>query len=421
MRQSLFYFLAGYDRIVFMDKRLIFHVDVNSAFVSWEASKRVKDGLSDIRLVPSIVGGDPSSRTSIVAAKSIPAKKYGINTGEPVSMALRKCPELVIARPNFQLYRECSKAFKDICREYAPVVEEFSIDECFLDMTGTSLLYPDPMKIAYEIKNRIRDELGFTVNVGVGSNKLLAKMASDFEKPDKVHTLFLEEVPSKMWPLPVGDLLFVGKKTVPSLQRAGVRTIGDLAKMDMEFLEHIVGTKAALAMHNSANGIDDSPVSAEHEEAKGYSISTTVEENIVTFEAGYQILLKLCDQVASRMRRDDVKAYCIAVTIRDTEFHNQSHQRHLSDSTDITAEIYEVAKQLFEVVWDGRTPLRLMRVALTNIDRSKEEQVALFVDENKERQRKMDRAMDQIRDKFGKSVVQRGATLNLTDRPRSKD
>lgn len=404
-----------------MGKRLIFHIDVNSAFVSWEATRRVLNGEPDIRLVPSIVGGDPSSRTSIVAAKSIPAKKYGINTGEPVSMALRKCPELIIARPDFQLYRAYSKAFKDICRSYAPVVEEFSIDECFLDMTGTGLIYPDPVKTAYEIKDRIRDELGFTVNVGIGNNKLLAKMASDFEKPDKVHTLWIEEVPEKMWPLPVGDLLFVGKKTVPSLNRAGIRTIGDLAKMDMEFLTHIVGEKAAQYMHDSANGVDESPVSEEREEAKGYSMSTTVEENVVTYERGYQILLKLCDQVAARMRRDDVKAYCIAVTIRDNDFHNQSHQRHLSDSTDITAEIFDVAKELFEVVWDGKTPLRLLRVALTNIDRSKEEQVTLFADENRERQKKMDRAMDQIRDKFGRGMVQRGATMNLKDRPRSKE
>lgn len=404
-----------------MGKRLIFHIDVNSAFVSWEATRRVLNGEPDIRLVPSIVGGDPSSRTSIVAAKSIPAKKYGINTGEPVSMALRKCPELIIARPDFQLYRAYSKAFKDICRSYAPVVEEFSIDECFLDMTGTGLIYPDPVKTAYEIKDRIRDELGFTVNVGIGNNKLLAKMASDFEKPDKVHTLWIEEVPEKMWPLPVGDLLFVGKKTVPSLNRAGIRTIGDLAKMDMEFLTHIVGEKAAQYMHDSANGVDESPVSEEREEAKGYSMSTTVEENVVTYERGYQILLRLCDQVAARMRRDDVKAYCIAVTIRDNDFHNQSHQRHLNDSTDITAEIFDVAKELFEVVWDGKTPLRLLRVALTNIDRSKEEQVTLFADENRERQKKMDRAMDQIRDKFGRGMVQRGATMNLKDRPRSKE
>ena len=404
-----------------MDKRLVFHVDVNSAFVSWEATRRVLEGLPDIRLVPSIVGGDPCSRTSIVAAKSIPAKKYGINTGEPVSMALRKCPNLVIAKPDFNLYKEYSKAFKDICREYAPQVEEFSIDECFLDMTGTGLIYPDPVKTAHEIKDRIRRELGFTVNVGIGNNKLLAKMASDFEKPDKVHTLWQEEIPTKMWPLPVGDLLFVGKKTVPALQRAGVRTIGDLAKFDMEFLTHIVGEKAAFYLHNSANGIDDSPISSEPEEAKGYSISTTVEENIVSFETGYRILLRLCDQVAARMRKDEVRAYCVAVTIRDTEFRNQSHQRNLPDSTDITAEIYEVAKELFEVLWDGHTPLRLMRVALSNIDRGGEEQVSLFVDEQKEKQKKMDRAMDQIRDKFGKNMVQRGTTLNLNERPRSKE
>ena len=173
--------------------RLIFHIDVNSAFLSWEAVRRVKNGEPDLRLIPSCVGGDPQSRRSIVSAKSIPAKRYQIHTGEPVSMALRKCPELVVVRPDFALYKEYSKAFKDICRLYAPVVEEFSIDECFMDFTGTKLLYPDPAALAYEIKDRIRDELGFTVNIGIARNKLCAKMASDFEKPDKVHTLFPED------------------------------------------------------------------------------------------------------------------------------------------------------------------------------------------------------------------------------------
>lgn len=394
-----------------MEKRLIFHVDVNSAFVSWEATRRVLKGEPDIRLVPSIVGGDPNSRRSIVAAKSIPAKKYGINTGEPVSMALRKCPELVIARPDFELYKEYSKKFKDICRSYAPEVEEFSIDECFLDMTGTGRIYQDPVATAYEIKDRIRDELGFTVNVGIGNNKLLAKMASDFEKPDKVHTLWDTEIETKLWPLPVGDLLFVGKKTVPLLNRAGIRTIGDLARMDFDFLVHIVGEKSAIAMHNSANGIDESPVTSEREEAKGYSMSTTEEEDIVSYEGANEILLRLCDRVTARMRKDKVRAFCIAVTIRDLEFHNRSHQRNLTDSTDITDEVYEVAKELLQVLWDGREPLRLIRVALSNIDRSGNEQVSLFADEKREKQRKLDHAMDEIREKFGNGMIQRGTNL----------
>lgn len=221
--------------------RLIFHVDVNSAFLSWTATRMVAQGGPDIRLIPSCVGGDPAKRTSIVTAKSIPAKEYGVRTGEPVSMALRKCPQLLIVPSDFRLYEKYSHAFMDICRQYAPVVEKFSIDECFLDMTGTRELYPDPVATACEIKDRIRDTLGFTVNIGIGPNKLLAKMAGDFEKPDKVHTLFLEELPAKFWPLPVGELFGVGQSTVRALEKVSVRTIGDLAACSERLLQSVAG------------------------------------------------------------------------------------------------------------------------------------------------------------------------------------
>lgn len=212
-----------------MMDRLVFHVDVNSAFLSWEAARRVANGEPDIRLIPSAIGGDREKRTGVVLAKSIPAKKFGIKTGEPIGIALRKCPDLFLARPDFRLYETNSKKFMDICREYAPVVEKASIDECYLDFTGTHRICPDPIAQAHTIKNRIRDELGFTVNVGIGSNKLLAKMASDFEKPDKVHTLFLSEMPQKMWSLPVGELFTVGGATADKLRHAKIMTIGDLA------------------------------------------------------------------------------------------------------------------------------------------------------------------------------------------------
>ena len=206
-------------------ERLIFHVDVNSAFLSWEAVRRISDGNEDIRLIPSAISGDPANRTGVILAKSIPAKQYGIRTGEPVGMALKKCPDLFLARPDFKLYEKNSRAFMDICRRYAPVVEKFSIDECFLDMTGTDKLYPNPIEIAYRIKEEIKKELGFTVNVGAGPNKLLAKMASDMEKPDKVHTLFISQIQEKLWPLPVRELYSVGRATAQKLEKAGCHVI----------------------------------------------------------------------------------------------------------------------------------------------------------------------------------------------------
>ena len=235
-------------------ERLIFHVDVNSAFLSWESVRRIKEGLPDLRDIPACIGGDPTKRTGIVVAKSIPAKKCGVQTGEPVAMALRKCPNMVIVPSDFDLYVRCSRAFKKICASYTPVMESFSIDEVFLDMTGTSLLYPDPIAAAHEIKDRIYEELGFTVNIGISTNKLLAKMASDFEKPNKVHTLFPEEIPEKMWPLPVRELLFLGKASEKKLIEAGIRTIGDLAHAREADIQTLIGRKNGHQLYQYARG-----------------------------------------------------------------------------------------------------------------------------------------------------------------------
>ena len=397
-------------------QRLIFHVDVNSAFLSWEAAKRVKQGLPDLREIPSCIGGDPKKRTGIVVAKSIPAKKYGIQTGEPMGMALQKCPELVCVPSDFALYDRCSKAFKSICASYAPVMESFSIDEVFLDMTGTGQIYPDPVATACEIKDRIYRELGFTVNVGISTNKLLAKMASDFEKPNKVHTLYPEEVPQKMWPLPVRDLLFLGKASEKKLVQNGIRTIGDLARANEKEIQMLLGEKAGHQLYLSANGIDDSPVKAQREEAKGISVETTFDEDIVSYEQIFPILLSQCDIVAARMRREGKKCNCVAVSFRTLEFKNKSHQRKLDNPTDVTNEIYQNVRQLFQESWSGQ-PLRLIGVALTGLTEDEFIQISLFEDPKKrEQQKKLDEAMDNIRKKFGNDKIGRASTMNVSGR-----
>lgn len=388
--------------------RLIFHVDVNSAFLSWEASRRVAKGEEDIRLIPSCISGDPSKRTSIVLAKSIPAKKFGIVTGESIATAMRKCPDLYIAGPDFRLYSECSMKFKDICRQYAPQVEEYSIDECFMDMSKTSLLYPNPIETAYEIKNLIRDTLGFTVNIGIGPNKLLAKMAGDFEKPDKVHTLFKEEIPKKMWPLPVGELISVGKNTADKLYRAQIRTIGELANADLKFIQSLIGNKLGAQIYEYANGIDDSEIESDKREAKGYSAAITFERDITSIDTANKVLMGLAESVAARLRKDEAKAYCVSVNIRFTDFKNKSHQKHLDEATDITLEIYNVARKLLEEFWDN-SPIRLMGLALSNVTRDGCEQIELFGNEEKERQKKIDLTMDNIRNRFGIDKVVRGS------------
>ncbi len=404
-----------------MAKRIVFHIDVNSAFLSWTATQMVKEGKDDIRLVPSVISGDPNKRTSVVLAKSIPAKMYKINTGEPISMALRKCKDLVIAPPDFKLYSKFSKAFKDICREYTPVVEEFSIDECFLDMSGMENIYPDIIATAYEIKDRIKSELGFTVNVGIGSNKLLAKMASDFEKPDKVHTLFDYEVERKMWILPIRDLLFLGKATAEKLNNIGIKTIGELAHTNITTLKSLVGNKASEQLHNHANGIDNDPVDDSPEEVKSYGHSITVEENVTDKDTAYKLLLSLTDASASRMRASGVKAYCVSVNIRDNNFNNKSHQRRFNTPTDITYDIYEEVKRLFDEVWNGDTPLRLLGVTLSEITKESGEQLTLFEPDSShiEKKHKVDAAVDAIRNRFGDSKIILGSTMN-TQRPKKK-
>ena len=402
-------------------QRLIFHIDVNSAFLSWEATKRVKQGLPDLREIPSCIGGDPKKRTGIVVAKSIPAKKYGVQTGEPMGLALQKCPNLVCVPSDFALYNKCSKAFKRICASYAPVMESFSIDEVFLDMTGTGQIYPNPAETACEIKDRIYRELGFTVNVGISTNKLLAKMASDFEKPNKVHTLYPEEVPQKMWPLPVRDLLFLGKASEKKLIQNGIRTIGDLARANEKEIQILLGERTGHQLYLSANGIDNSPVKAQREDAKGISVETTFDEDLVFYEQIFPILLSQCDIVAARMRREGKKCNCVAVSFRTLEFKNKSHQRKLDNPTDVTNEIYQNVRKLFQESWEGQ-PLRLIGVALTGLTEDSFEQMSLFEDPKKrEQQKKLDEAMDNIRKKFGNDKISRASTMKMSGRKTIRD
>ncbi len=399
-----------------MGERLIFHVDVNSAFLSWEAARRVKNGEEDLRLIPSVISGDPESRRSVVLAKSIPAKAFKIKTGEPLALALRKCPTLAVAKPDFKLYSSCSRAFKEICRGYAPALEEFSIDECFLDLTGTEHMYPDPVALAYEIKDRIREELGFTVNIGIGRNKLCAKMASDFEKPDKVHTLFPEEIPEKMWPLPVGDLLFVGGSSVRRLAEEKIYTIGDLAHADTGRLRQILGDKFSVQARQYANGMDNSPVREEPEAAKGFSNSVTLEEDVTTLEMADAILLALSDSVSAHMRSKGLRATGVSVSIRYLDFTNRSHQCRLDHPINTTREVYDTARRLLRELWRDHRPLRLMSISLGNLTKeSGGEQLSLFEQESpvkREKDEKLEKAIDALRHKYGSDSIQRGTVMN---------
>ena len=379
-------------------KRIIFHIDVNSAFLSWSAVKLVGEGGQDLRLIPSVVSGDPSDRRSIVTAASIPAKKLGIKVAAPVSMALRTCPDLVIVRGDWEWYKRCSQGFIDICRKYSPVLQQFSIDECFIDMTfrcGKK----DPVEIATRLKDEIKMRLGFTVNVGVGSNKLLAKMASDFEKPDKVHTLWESEVPGKMWPLGVRDLLWVGKKTEERLTAYGIRTIGDLARLSVGQLTRVVGQKFARQLHDSANGRDDSPVETEMPEAKSYSAERTFPKDLVDPKDIDRALFHVACIVAHRIRRDHFRASTVSMFIKYKDFSVVQKQCQVAQPTDITALILNEARRMLSEVWDGVTPLRQVGLGVAKLTHDTAEQMSLFEDPKLEYYREWDRQYDADRDK----------------------
>ena len=379
-------------------KRIIFHIDVNSAFLSWSAVKLVGEGGQDLRLIPSVVSGDPSDRRSIVTAASIPAKKLGIKVAAPVSMALRTCPDLVIVRGDWEWYKRCSQGFIDICRNYSPVLQQFSIDECFIDMTFRCGKR-DPVEIATRLKDEIKTRLGFTVNVGIGSNKLLAKMASDFEKPDKVHTLWESEVPGKMWPLGVRDLLWVGKKTEERLTAYGIRTIGDLARLSVGQLTRVVGQKFARQLHDSANGRDDSPVETEMPEAKSYSAERTFPKDLVDPKDIDRALFHVACIVAHRIRRDHFRASTVSMFIKYKDFSVVQKQCQVAQPTDITALILNEARRMLSEVWDGVTPLRQVGLGVAKLTHDTAEQMSLFEDPKLEYYREWDRQYDADRDK----------------------
>lgn len=400
-------------------QKIIFHIDVNSAFLSWEAVHRmtVEGETEDLRLVPSIVGGDREQRHGVVLAKSTPAKKFAIKTGEPIAHALQKCPDLIIVPSRHHIYEYYSSKFMDILKEYSPVVEQYSIDEAFMDMTGMEQLFGSPVECAYKLKERIKNELGFTVNVGIAHNHLLAKMAGDLKKPDMVHTLFPEEIKTKMWPLPVEDLFFVGKATAAKLHTLGIHTIGELANSNKEVLHsHLKSTGDTI--WKFANGIDEVVSGRKNQEAKGYSNETTLAHDVTEKEEAEEILLALVEQVSGRLRADGKKAEVVSVGIKDAWFVSSSHQCVLKNPTASTRELYEYACRLLREFWDGK-PIRLLNFYVSRLTEEEGRQMSLFDTTDYEKQEKADAAMDAIREKFGAGAIKRAAFLK-TGRDGSK-
>lgn len=395
---------------------IIFHIDVNSAYLSWTAVEQIKQGAEcDIRTVPSIIGGDQKSRHGVVLAKSIPAKRYGIHTGEPVVNALRKCPQLLMFPPDHKMYAVYSKALMEFLKSYTPDLEQVSVDECYLDFTGIAHRFQSPVAAAIEIKDRIYEQFGFTVNIGISSVKLLAKMASDFQKPNRVHTLFPEEIKEKMWPLPIRELYMAGKSSVDVLEKLEIRTIGELAQADPDLLQIHLKSHGKL-LWEFANGIDLTPVQTKRVEAKGIGNSTTLSKDIWEGEEVRKILLSLSESVGNRLRQAKQKAGMVSVEIKYYDFRSVSHQKQLSRETNADTVIYQAACELFEELW-SKEPIRLLGVRTSKLaDEGEPEQLSIFdiqYDKPKdEKHKKLDKALDEIRKRFGEQAVMRGTFLD---------
>lgn len=394
-----------------MDQRIIFHIDVNSAYLSWESVDRLsKDpDAVDLRTIPAAVGGDQKKRHGIILAKSEQAKQYGVRTGEPILKALEKCPTLTIVPPHHSLYEQCSQDFMNILREYTPIVEKFSVDEAYCDMTESLRKDDDPFFVACMIKDRIYRELKFTVNIGVAPNKLLAKMASDFQKPNRVHTLFRNEIPKKLWPLPVRDLYFVGGATEQKLSNLGIHTIEELAHADPKVLKSHF-KKQGEVIYAYANGYDDNPVCGTGHQYKGYGNSTTVSFDVEDTDTAKLIIRSLCETVGARLRKDHMSASVIVIEIKNNDFIRYSHQCTLLSPTNATNQIYEAASALFDEVWDG-SPIRLLGVRSTKLSKDETRQLNLFDLEQYDKMAKLDSAIDKIRNKYGENAVMRASFL----------
>ncbi len=394
---------------------IIFHIDVNSAYLSWTAVEQLKNGAAvDLREIPAIIGGDQKSRHGVVLAKSPAAKRYGIRTGEPVANAFRKCPNLAMYPPDHKMYREKSRRLMEYLRTFTKEIEQVSVDECYMDFTGIADRWNSPVDGAVEIKDGIKARFGFTVNIGISTNKLLAKMASDFEKPDRIHTLYPEEMKEKMWPLPIGELYMAGKSSVEVLKKLEINTIGDLAQADLKLITLHLKSHGKM-LWEFANGIGTSVVQSEPDEAKGIGNSTTLSEDAATIEEVIPVFERLAQSVGGRLKKAGKKAGMVSMEIKYYDFSTTSHQIQLDKPTNTPEVLQETACSLFLEVWNGE-PVRLLGIRTSKLsDESAPEQLSIFdieiPKEPDEKHKRLKKAMDEINGKFGEGAVMKASLM----------
>ena len=389
---------------------LVFRIDANSAYLSWEAIHRIQHGDPvDLREIPSVIGGSEANRHGIVLAKSIPAKKFKIQTGETLFSARQKCPDLVVVPPNYSLYMQCSEAMVNILNQYSPLIQRYSIDEAFLEYQ-LPYDYPDiesaALEAAHQLRKQIKNELGFTVNIGIGPNKLLAKMASEFEKPDRVHTLYRREIEKKMWSLPVEELFFVGRATTRKLHQYNIFTIGKLAATDPNLIHHWL-KKPGLLIWQYANGFDQSKVTNEPMPIKSIGNSNTLSFDVTDRKTAHQVILALCETAAMRLRKINRCAQVVSITYRTNEFKTTRHQHRIEMPIDSTSLIWRESCRLFDAVWKGE-PIRHMGVHLSELCSNEYYQLSMFHHQEVDKYHKLDKTIDGLRERFGTYAVFRG-------------
>ena len=392
-------------------ERIIFHIDVNNAFLSWTAIDLLKKGYKeDIRNIVSVIGGDEKNRNGIVLSKSTPAKKYGIKTAETLYSARKKYKNLKVFPADHKYYSEMSNRLFKLLSNYSPDIEVASIDECYLDYGKVKNLYCNELKFAYMLKDKIKNELGFTVNIGIANNKLCAKMASDFEKPDKVHTLYIDEIKEKMWPLPIDDLFGIGRSSADKLKELGIKTIGELANIEVHKIERIFKNQARHVIE-IANGIDNGELEL-YLEAKGIGNEFTLPKDEKNIDVLNEKLLILSDMVSKRLRKERKYANTICVVLKDNNFVRKSHQRSLKNPTNITSEIYNISKEILKEFYKGEG-IRLIGIRLDNLTEKDIYQINLFENfEEKDKEEKIDKIIDELNDKLGSNIITKASLKN---------
>ena len=401
-----------------MKENYVFHIDVNNAFLSWTAVYLLQNGYKkDIRKVPSVIGGDPKTRTGIVLAKSPIAKKYGIVTAETLYSARKKCKDLEVYPPDYKWYYKKSRELMDYLKQYSPIQEQLSIDECFLDMSGMKYIYDDLVKLAHHIKDEVKEKFGYTVNVGIGNNKLCAKMASDFEKPDKVHTLLKDEIATKLWPLDVGDLFMCGRKTKAELNKLNIYTIKDLAHKDKKYLERHFKAQGTY-LYNACRGIDTSLVEETHSKNQSISVTETMPHDYSDRDKLKEIIFRQTEEVTRELRSKNLFVKTVGVIFKNSNFISYSAQATLNKPTDNTKEILKKIYEVFDNNYKD-DEIRLIGVRLANLTKDKSEQISIFDTEDTEKEDSIQKTIDNINNKFGKSLI-KPASLELISGKKSK-